>query len=116
MTDPRDQDPFAVLYDPRDQPEYQLFEQPPDELRRLKRALARAIRQELTPLQRETLRLYYGEGLKMREIAALRGCTVSAVSRCRKRAILRLRALMGLFFEFRGESPGAALRLEEGRR
>ena len=50
MTDPRDQDPFAVLYDPRDQPEYQLFEQPPDELRRLKRALARAIRLELTPL------------------------------------------------------------------
>lgn len=50
MTDPKDQDPFAVLYDTRDQPEYQLFDQPPDELRRLKRALARAIRQELTPL------------------------------------------------------------------
>ena len=50
MTDPKDQDPFAVLFDPRDQPEYQLFDQPPDELRRLKRALGRAIRQELTPL------------------------------------------------------------------
>ena len=49
----------------------------------------------------------------MREIAALRGCTVSSVSRCRKRAILRLRVLMGLVFEFRRESPGAELRLEE---
>ena len=51
----------------------------------------------------------------MREIAARRGCTVSAVSRCRKQAILRLQELMGLFFDLRGKAPCAALRLEEGR-
>ena len=39
------------------------------QLNRLKRNLARALRQEVTPLQREYMMLYYGENMTIPEIA-----------------------------------------------
>ena len=57
---------------------------------RLVRHLRRAITQELTPRQRETLVLYYSAGLSMTDIARHQGVTVSTVSRSLERSRKRL--------------------------
>ena len=51
------------------------------EHQRLKRNLIRALQEEVTPLQRKYLLLYYSEGLNMREIADRFGVERSTVSR-----------------------------------
>lgn len=60
------------------------------QLGRLKRNLAHALRQDVTPKQREYLLLYYGEGLNLREISELVGVNKSTVSRTMKRGRERL--------------------------
>ncbi|MEG1720596.1 MAG: sigma-70 family RNA polymerase sigma factor [Pseudoflavonifractor sp.] len=62
-----------------------------DQHQRLKRNLVRALREDVTARQRETLLLYYGEGLNMREIGARLGVDKSTVSRTIKRGEHRLR-------------------------
>lgn len=57
---------------------------------RLKRNLARALRQDVTEKQREYLMLYYGEGLNLREISERVGVNKSTVSRTMKRGRQRL--------------------------
>ena len=61
------------------------------ELSLLKRNLIRALKEDITPRQRETMLLYYGQGLNMREIGLKLGVDKSTVSRTIKRGELRLR-------------------------
>jgi RNA polymerase sigma factor (sigma-70 family) len=60
------------------------------ELSRLKRNLLRALQEDITPRQRETLTMYYAEGLNMREIGELLGVDKSTISRTIKRGERRL--------------------------
>ena len=61
-----------------------------EQMNRLKRNLLRALREDVTPRQRETLNLYYAQGLNMRQIGELLGVDKSAVSRTIKRGERRL--------------------------
>ena len=61
-----------------------------EEHSRLKRNLLKAIREELTPRQREVLTLYYAGGKSIHEIAALLEVCPSTVFRTLKRAEKRL--------------------------
>ncbi len=60
------------------------------EISRLKRNLIRALREDVTPKQRQMLLLYYGDGLNMREIGEKLGVDKSTVSRTIKRGERRL--------------------------
>lgn len=60
------------------------------EVSRLKRNLIRALREDVTPRQRQTLLLYYAEGLNMREIGERLGVDKSTISRTIKRGERRL--------------------------
>ena len=60
------------------------------ELSLLKRNLIRALKEDITPRQRETMLLYYGQGLNMREIGLKLGVAKSTVSRTIKRGEHRL--------------------------
>ena len=60
------------------------------EVDRLKRNLFRAMREEITPRQRQLLLLYYNEGLTMQEIADRLIVDKSTVSRTIKRGEARL--------------------------
>ena len=51
------------------------------QMSRVKRNLLRALREEVTPRQREMLLLYYGEQLNMRQIGTRLGVDKSTVSR-----------------------------------
>ena len=62
-----------------------------DTMERLRRNLRYARNNELTPLQKELLRLYFDEGKSMRQIAREQGVTPAAVSRAIDRAQKRLR-------------------------
>lgn len=57
----------------------------------LKRNLVRALREDVTPRQRQFLLLYYAQGLNMSEIGAELGVDKSTVSRTIKRGEARLR-------------------------
>ena len=57
---------------------------------RLKRNLSRALRQDITPLQREYMMLYYGENMTIPDIARRYGVNKSTVSRTLKRGRERL--------------------------
>lgn len=59
--------------------------------RGVRRNLGRALREELTPRQREFTELYFARGMTMAEIAAECGVNVSTVSRTLRRARERLR-------------------------
>lgn len=61
------------------------------EISRLKRNLIRALQEDVTPRQRQTLMMYYAQGLNMREIGEALGVDKSTVSRTIKRGELRLR-------------------------
>ena len=61
------------------------------ELTQLKRNLIRALWEDITPRQRETMLMYYGQGLNMREIGQKLGVDKSTVSRTIKRGEARLR-------------------------
>lgn len=61
------------------------------EISRLKRNLIRALQEDITPRQRQTLLLYYSDGLNMREIGERLGVDKSTVSRTIKRGERRLR-------------------------
>ena len=61
------------------------------ELSLLKRNLIRALKEDITPRQRETMLLYYGQGLNMREIGQKLGVDKSTISRTIKRGEHRLR-------------------------
>ena len=61
-----------------------------NEVSRLKRNLIRALREDVTPKQRQVLLLYYSEGLNMREIGEQLGVDKSTVSRTIKRGERRL--------------------------
>lgn len=58
---------------------------------RLKQNLIRALREDVSPRQREVLLLYYGKNLNMREIGEKLGIDKSTVSRTIKRGEARLR-------------------------
>ena len=60
------------------------------ELSLLKRNLIRALKEDITPRQRETMLVYYGQGLNMREIGLKLGVDKSTVSRTIKRGERRL--------------------------
>ncbi len=61
-----------------------------EELHTLKRNLLRALREEVTPRQRQVLFLYYDQGLTMKEIGTLLGVDRTTVSRTIKRGETRL--------------------------
>ena len=61
------------------------------EISRRKRNLIRALQEDVTPRQRQTLLLYYSDGLNMREIGERLGVDKSTVSRTIKRGERRLR-------------------------
>lgn len=61
------------------------------EVSRLKKNLSIALKEDITPRQRQLLILYYGEGLNMKEIGALLSIDKSSVSRTIKRGERRLR-------------------------
>jgi RNA polymerase sigma factor (sigma-70 family) len=56
--------------------------------------VAEAVQNELTPRQRELVRLYYISQMTMYDIASLSGVSVSTVSRTLKRARGRLRKFL----------------------
>ena len=58
----------------------------------------RALREDVTPRQREMLLLYYGEQLNMRQIGTRLGVDKSTVSRTINRALSRLRELADVYF------------------
>ena len=60
------------------------------QMSRVKRNLLRALREDVTPRQREMLLLYYGELLNMRQIGTRLGVDKSTVSRTIKRGERRL--------------------------
>ena len=60
------------------------------QMSRVKRNLLRALREDVTPRQREMLLLYYGEQLNMRQIGTRLGVDKSTVSRTIKRGEKRL--------------------------
>ena len=60
------------------------------QMSRVKRNLLRALREDVTPRQREMLLLYYGEQLNMRQIGERLGVDKSTVSRTIKRGERRL--------------------------
>ena len=61
------------------------------EISRLKRNLIRALQEDVTPRQRQTLLMYYSDGLNMREIGERLGVDKSTVSRTIKRGEARPR-------------------------
>lgn len=61
-----------------------------EQINRLKRNLTHALRQDVTPRQREYMLLYYGQGLSMDEIGRQLGVNKSTVSRTLKRGRQRL--------------------------
>ena len=65
-------------------------DQPDQAHQALRDKLALALREEVTPRQREIIALYYGEELNMREIAQRLGVDRSTVSRTLKRGEDRL--------------------------
>jgi RNA polymerase sigma factor (sigma-70 family) len=68
------------------------------EHRRMLRVMKKAAQGELTARQMECLRLYYGEGKSMSEVAACLGVTASTVSKHLKKARNRLRRVMKYYF------------------
>lgn len=62
-----------------------------NQLRQVRQNLVRALREDVTPRQRELLLLYYDEGLNMREIGERLGLDRSSISRTIKRGEARLR-------------------------
>jgi len=60
------------------------------QLGRVKRNLVRALREDVTPRQRQMLLLYYSERMNMREIGERLGVDKSTVSRTIKRGERRL--------------------------
>ena len=69
----------------------QTLDQPDQAHQALRDKLALALREEVTPRQREIIALYYGEELNMREIAQRLGVDPSTVSRTLKRGEDRVR-------------------------
>ncbi|HIT02224.1 MAG TPA: sigma-70 family RNA polymerase sigma factor [Candidatus Enterenecus merdae] len=61
-----------------------------EQIGRLKRNLTHALRQDITPRQREYMMLYYGQNLSMEAIAQKLGVNKSTVSRTLKRGRQRL--------------------------
>ena len=66
------------------------------EHQRLEHNLVHALREDVTPRQREYLLLYYGEGLNMREIGERYGVNRSTVSRTIQRGRAAAPALPAL--------------------
>ena len=62
-----------------------------EQVNRLRRNVTLALREDVTPRQRECMVLYYQKGLNMRQIAELTGVDKSTVSRNIKRGESRLR-------------------------
>lgn len=62
-----------------------------DQMGRLRRNVIQALREDVTPRQRECMELYYTKRLTMPEIARLIGVDKSTVSRTIKRGEQRLR-------------------------
>ena len=62
-----------------------------DQMNRLKRNLTHALRNDITPRQREYMMLYYGQCMSMEAIAEKMGVNKSTVSRTLKRGRQRLR-------------------------
>lgn len=62
-----------------------------EELDQLRRNLARALREDVTPRQRQVLLLYYAQGMTMKAIAQELGVDRSTVSRTMLRGEERLR-------------------------
>ena len=60
------------------------------EINRLKRNLIRALQEDVTERQRQTLLMYYAQGYNMREIGERLGVDKSTVSRTIKRGERRL--------------------------
>lgn len=61
-----------------------------EQINRLKRNLTHALRQDITPKQREYMMLYYGQGMSMDAIGKHLGVNKSTVSRTLKRGRQRL--------------------------
>ena len=79
------------------------------ELVALRRVLARAVRERLTGRQRDCIVLYYGEGMKMKEIAARLGISPAAVTRHIQRGLKQLRSTLQVAaFALRNFDPGAS--------
>ena len=62
-----------------------------EQMGRLRRNVMLALREDVTPRQRECMLLYYEKRLNMRQIAELMGIDKSTVSRTIKRGEARLR-------------------------
>ena len=67
------------------------------ERERMKRILLRAIRHELTDRQRECMTMYYLEGMKMKDIAAVLGLSRSTVTRHIQSATRKLRKVASYY-------------------
>lgn len=60
------------------------------QMTKLKRNLSKALRQDVTPKQRQYLMLYYGKGMNVCQISEQLGVNKSTVSRTMKRGRARL--------------------------
>lgn len=93
------------------------------QLRTLRANLARALREEVTPRQRQVLLLYYDRGMTMKEIARQLGIDRSTVSRTMLRGEARLRrclrygaaALLGREVPVADRHPRRKKRIDKGK-
>lgn len=69
------------------------------EYKKLVKVLLKAIDGELTSRQRECLILYYGQNLKMSEVASKLDIGIPAVSRHIKKAKFRIKKVMVYYFD-----------------
>lgn len=76
------------------------------QMTQLKRNLSAALRQDVTPKQRQYLLLYYGKGLNLDQISQMLGVNKSTVSRTMKRGRERLHRCLRY---------GASSLLEDGK-
>lgn len=67
-------------------------------IEKVKKIMAKIIRNELTPRQRQTVSLYYYEGKGVTEIAQMLDLDVSTVSRTIKRARERIYKFLKYYF------------------
>lgn len=67
-------------------------------IEKVKRTMAKVIRNELTPRQRQIVTMYYYDGKGVSEIAAVLELDVSTVSRTLKRARERIYTFMKYYF------------------
>lgn len=74
------------------------FDEEDTKYKKMVSSLKNVIKGELTQRQKTCIAMYYGEKMKMKDIAEILGINTSCVSRCIKRAKNKLTKTMKYYF------------------